>query len=106
VHHGRHFCRTIHAMCNIYALLSQSVIREAEGKDEDEDYTAEFILFHFLELHFLTFLTRERQEHAVFKALLTLIPNFEERIMTGSEDNLAEIANSASFIFIHTSSPF
>jgi hypothetical protein len=95
-------------MCNIYALLSQSVIREAEqeGKDEDEDYTAEFIPFHFLKLHFLTFLSRERQEHAVFKALLTLIPNFEERIMTGSEDNLAEIADSVSFVFICTSPVF
>jgi hypothetical protein len=95
-------------MCNIYALLSQSVICEAEGKDKDKDkdYTAEFILFHFLELHFLTFLSRERQEHAVFKALLTFIPNFEEHIMMGSEDNLAKIANSANFIFIHTSPPF
>ena len=108
MHHGRHFCRTIHAMCNIYALLSQSVIHEAEreGKDEDEDYTAEFIPFHFLGLHFLTFFSRERQEHVVFKALLTLILNFEEQIMTGSEDNLAEIANSVSLIFIHTSPPF
>jgi hypothetical protein len=42
----------------------------------------------------------------VFKALLTLIPNSEEQIMTGSEDNLAEIADSVSFVFICRSPPF
>jgi hypothetical protein len=67
---------------------------------QDEDYTAECGNFHFLELHLPIFLSRERREHAVFKALLSLVPNMEERIMTGSKDDLTEIADLASFIAI------
>ena len=45
VHHGRHFCWTIHALCNIYALLMQSVIRETERSEyTDEDLTAECVV--------------------------------------------------------------
>jgi hypothetical protein len=54
IHHGRHFCHTIHAMCNIYALLTQSVMRvvEQEGNmRQDEDFTDRCGNFHFLELY-------------------------------------------------------
>jgi hypothetical protein len=47
VHHGRHFCRTIHAMCNIHALLTQSVIREVE-QTADEDLSDECVICFLL----------------------------------------------------------
>jgi hypothetical protein len=40
-------------MCNIFALLTQSVIREAE-RAGDEDFTAEWVKFIFLDVDLLT----------------------------------------------------
>ena len=52
VHHGRHFCRTIHAMCNIHALLTQSIIREVEQVEAtDEDFSVEFVVVFFAYLN-------------------------------------------------------
>jgi len=99
VHHGCHFCRTIHAMCNIYALLTQSVIHEVkQSEDMDKNLTTECANFKFLRLNLLTFSPREHRERAVFRALLSSVPNLEECIMTGSEDDLTEIAGLVSFI--------
>lgn len=99
VHHGRHFCRTVHAMCNIHALLTQSVIREAERAEApDEDFTAEYAVLRLLELYGWLFLRRERRENKVFKELLKIVPNLEARIMTGSEEELANIADQVSTI--------
>jgi hypothetical protein len=50
VHHGRHFCRTVHAMCNIHALLTQSIIRVVEQTPE-EDLTLEYGVTHILRRH-------------------------------------------------------
>lgn len=36
VHHGRHFGRTIHAFCQVQALLSNGLVREADGLDADD----------------------------------------------------------------------
>ena len=42
IHHGRHFGRTIHAMCNVAALLSNGILRMGELADEPEEaFTAE-----------------------------------------------------------------
>jgi hypothetical protein len=42
VHHGRHFCRTIHALCNIQALLTNGILRSVELADVPaEEFTAE-----------------------------------------------------------------
>jgi hypothetical protein len=35
---------------------------------------------------------RERREHAIYKELLRTIPKLEERLMTGSEDEVTIIA--------------
>lgn len=43
VHHGRHFGRTIHALCSINALLTNGLLRMGELVDEpDESFTAEY----------------------------------------------------------------
>jgi hypothetical protein len=37
VHHGRHFGRTIHALCNVRALISGGLLRMVELANRDED---------------------------------------------------------------------
>ena len=42
--HGRHFCRTVHALCNIKTLLTNGILRIGEQADEpDEAFTAEYV---------------------------------------------------------------
>lgn len=37
VHYGRHFGRTVHALCTVHALLTNGIIRMGELADEPED---------------------------------------------------------------------
>jgi hypothetical protein len=37
VHHGRHFGRTVHAMTNVQALITNGIARMRELADEAED---------------------------------------------------------------------
>ena len=37
VHHGRHFGRTIHALCNVRALITSGLLRMVELAGCDED---------------------------------------------------------------------
>lgn len=37
VHHGRHFGRAIHALCNVQALINNGIIRMGERSEEPED---------------------------------------------------------------------
>jgi len=42
VHHGRHFGRTVHALCNVGALLNNGMLRMGELSEQpDEDFTHE-----------------------------------------------------------------
>ena len=44
VHHGRHFGRTVHAMCNVQALVTNSLLRMADGAEVAEELlTPEFV---------------------------------------------------------------
>lgn len=36
VHHGRHFGRSIHALCNVPSLINNGIIRMASDKPEEE----------------------------------------------------------------------
>ena len=43
VHHGRHFGRTVHAMCNVQALITNGIVRLAEADNiPEEDMTTEY----------------------------------------------------------------
>ena len=47
VHHGQHFGWTVHALCSVYALLANGLLRDGEWSDEPEDsFTAEYVIFH------------------------------------------------------------
>lgn len=40
VHRGRHFGRTIHALCNVHGLINNGIIRMGErANDADEEFT-------------------------------------------------------------------
>ncbi|KAH7917879.1 hypothetical protein BV22DRAFT_972081, partial [Leucogyrophana mollusca] len=76
VHHGRHFGRTVHALCNVQALITNGILRLGELADEpEESFTAE-----------------ERREHRVFRSLLQMVPGLEERLMTGDAEDAVVIA--------------
>ena len=36
VHHGRHFGRSIHALCNMHALINNGIIRIGERADDSD----------------------------------------------------------------------
>ncbi|KIM86989.1 hypothetical protein PILCRDRAFT_4229 [Piloderma croceum F 1598] len=75
--HGRHFCRTVHALCNIKTLLTNGILRIGEQADEpDEVFTAE-----------------QRREHRVFTVLLQMVPNLEARLMEGVDDDVVIAAD-------------
>ncbi|KJA29576.1 hypothetical protein HYPSUDRAFT_119569, partial [Hypholoma sublateritium FD-334 SS-4] len=80
VHHGRHFGRTIHALCNLHALINNGIIRMGERSEEPED----------------AFTAQEQREHKVFIALLKSVPGLEERIMTS--DSAEEVHNIAALL--------
>ncbi|KAH7919885.1 hypothetical protein BV22DRAFT_1050765 [Leucogyrophana mollusca] len=76
VHHGRHFGRTVHALCNVQALITNGILRLGELADEPEE----------------TFTAEERREHRVFRSLLQMVPGLEERLMTGEAEDAVTVA--------------
>jgi hypothetical protein len=42
VSYGRHFCRTVHALCNVHALITNGLLRMGELAGEpEESFTSE-----------------------------------------------------------------
>ena len=76
VHHGRHFGRSVHAMCNVRALITNGLVRmaESEGEVQEETLTFEFVLIlSSLYFSLCTMLEyRARGEHRVFQKLLQM----------------------------------
>jgi hypothetical protein len=105
VHHGRHFGRTIHALTNIKALITNGLLRMDELAEQPEEFfTTEFEIpahnTHNADLEY-----REQREHRVFNKLLQLIPGLEERLMEKSEEEatlMAELVTSRSCIIVRS----
>ncbi|KAJ3530304.1 hypothetical protein NMY22_g8629 [Coprinellus aureogranulatus] len=75
VHHGRHFGRTVYAFANMHALLVSGLAADEDSPPETQ---------------------QERRELRVFQKLLSLIPGFEERLVScKSEEEVMAIANMA-----------
>jgi hypothetical protein len=48
MHHGRHFGRTIHALCNVHPLILNGLLRVGELRDEpEESFSLEYKAFPF-----------------------------------------------------------
>ncbi|KAH6884695.1 hypothetical protein BKA70DRAFT_1124678 [Coprinopsis sp. MPI-PUGE-AT-0042] len=85
VHHGRHFGRTIRAFCRVQTLIKNGISRTLQLEAEGSDGIAENG-----ELDSLS--TQERQEHYIFQQLLALCPGLEQRLFTGSEEDVFHVA--------------
>jgi hypothetical protein len=88
----------VHALCNIHALLTNGLLRtaeQAESNTPDENFTIEFASSCHPIITCSGFI-RERREHRIFQDLLKGIPGLEERLMTGSEDEVAVVAELVS----------
>ena len=82
-------------MCNIHALLTQSIICEVK-ETPDEDLTVKYVVDYLFESLIMFSSQSKRRERKVFKELLKIVPNLEECVMTGSEEDLADIADLVS----------
>ncbi|KAG1849815.1 hypothetical protein C8R48DRAFT_613879 [Suillus tomentosus] len=75
VSHGRHFGRTVFALCNYPSLLTNGILRLEQLEDATlEDFCAE-----------------ERREHKVFPKLLDSFPGLLERLKEGSEEEVLHV---------------
>ncbi|KAJ2932986.1 hypothetical protein H1R20_g4135, partial [Candolleomyces eurysporus] len=70
VHHGRHFGRTVHAFANIHSLILAGLSIESEGLES----------------------AQQRREYRVYKKLLKMIPNFEERLLEAEPEEIVAMA--------------
>lgn len=103
VSHGRHFCRAVHALCNVKALLTNGILRLGELAEEPEEaFTAECALISNIYLVLLIHYGRERREHRVFGVLLQMVPGIESRLMNGDEDEVIHIADMVSIVVMST----
>lgn len=52
IHYGRHFGRTIHALCNVHALINNGIIQMGERSEEPEEaFTAQYDILYFYSVH-------------------------------------------------------
>ncbi|KAG2737560.1 hypothetical protein P692DRAFT_20761451 [Suillus brevipes Sb2] len=73
--HGRHFGRTVFALCNYPALLTAGILRLEELQDSSiEDYPADV-----------------RQEHKVFTELIDSYPGLLDRLTNGEEEDIIHV---------------
>ena len=93
--YGRHFGRTVHALCNIQALLTNGVLRLGEQANEpEESLTVEYIdppISIYCAPNRLSL--RQRRERRVFSELLQIVPNLEIRLREGADDDAARITD-------------
>ncbi|KAG2748148.1 hypothetical protein P692DRAFT_20875048 [Suillus brevipes Sb2] len=75
VSHGRHFGRTVFALCNYPSLLTNGILRLEQMEDTPlEEFSAE-----------------ERREHRVFEQLIESYPGLLERLKNGSEEEILHV---------------
>ena len=95
VSYGWHFGHTIHALANVKVLVTNSILRLGELAEElEENFTIEWV-WKLLEKKTIShdwFCFRQRREHHVFQQLLQMVPSLEERIMSGNDGQIMEVA--------------
>lgn len=97
VHHGRHFGRTVHPLCNVTALVNNGLLYIGEFPAQPEEtFTHECVLFP-LAWMFIYLFTRQRRENRIFTLLLQMVPGLEERLVGGSEENVLHVAELVRF---------
>jgi hypothetical protein len=93
--YGRHFGRTVHALCNIQVLLTNGILCLGEQANEpEESLTVEYVdplISSYCAPNCLSL--RQRRERRVFSELLQIVPNIETRLREGAVDDATKIAD-------------
>ena len=101
IYHGRHFGRTVHAMCNVQVLLTQGVEHLASTEVvAEESLTLEYILIILASI--ISRLMhppqrRARRGRQVFDKLCRIIPRFSDRLLESEEWQIIEMAELVYF---------
>ena len=97
VHHGQHFGRTVHAMCSVQALITNSFVLMAELDREVQEETLTFKFVSILGCSYfhsrITHNYRARKEYLVFNKLLQMVPRLTERLMEASDEESMMVAD-------------
>ncbi|KAF8234297.1 hypothetical protein L208DRAFT_1262423, partial [Tricholoma matsutake] len=67
---GHHFGRTVHALCNIHALITSRLLCNGECTDNPEE----------------SFTTEQRLEYRIYRTLLNMVPGLEEHLVNSSDE--------------------
>ncbi|KAH6887773.1 hypothetical protein BKA70DRAFT_1122102, partial [Coprinopsis sp. MPI-PUGE-AT-0042] len=89
VHHGRHFGHTVYAFVNIYALIINGLVQEADEEDAPEE--PQYVNPSIPCRTYSPF-ARARQEARVYQKLLKMIPSLNQRLLDASEEEVIAIA--------------
>ena len=105
IHYGRHFSRTVHAMCNVQVLLTQGVDRLASTEVvAEESLTLEYILVVLVSiisgLMHLPLKHRARRGRQVFDKLCRIVPRFSDRLLESEEWQVIEMAELVCLLMI------
>ncbi|KAF8236189.1 hypothetical protein L208DRAFT_1100785, partial [Tricholoma matsutake] len=77
IHYGHHFGCTVHALCNIHALITRGLLRDSEHADDPEE----------------SFTTEQRLEYHIYRTLLNMVPGLEEHLVNSSDKETQMIAD-------------
>ncbi|KAF8225591.1 hypothetical protein L208DRAFT_1305560, partial [Tricholoma matsutake] len=77
VHYGHHFGHTVHALCNIHALITSGLLHDGECADDPEE----------------SFTTEQRLEYCIYRTLLNMVPDLEECLVNSSDEETQMIAD-------------
>jgi hypothetical protein len=104
VHHGRHFGRTVHALCSVHALLNNGILRMGELEHHHEDeFTHEYAVSLYQCICFIRS-CRERREHHIFESLLQMVPGLEARLLNNTDEEIGHVADLASLVLFSMAS--
>lgn len=106
VGHGRHFGRTIRTFCRVHTLITNGLSRAMQlelGRITEEDLASRFVCssaqYYYNpqgnrhnDVH-----RSELSEQRLYSSLLRLSPGLEERLNTGSDQDLHYVADMVSF---------
>jgi hypothetical protein len=103
IHYGRHFGRTVHALCSIKALITNGLLRMCQLEESLEDTLTYEYIKHYCLMILANRLNSERKKHNAFQKLMWTVPSLEERLMEGSDENIIHIAE---LVCMHSIRPY
>ena len=110
MHHGRHFGRTVHAFCNVSALVRNELLRlralvdkPEEEPEAEEQLTNECVMASAQACSRSLQIDREQQEHQVFNLLAQMVPGIEDCLVEGIDEDVARMVDLVSVFYVRIS---